>query len=241
MNQDGKKRRELIRMAGMATGGAMLWNCGGLALEAGGAARREFPPAGEQDVSPAEDLMREHGLLNRVLLIYEEGSWRLESRLELKPEVLARAAGLIRRFMEDYHEKLEEEHLFPRFEQAGLYVDLVRTLRAQHQAGRRLTNEIERLAKLPSLKNSGDRRRLSELLRTFIRMYRPHEAREDTVLFPAFRKIMTPQEYDALGDKFEDKEHELFGADGFEKNVEEVATLERQMGIYDLALFTPKP
>ena len=27
-----------------------------------------------EEISPAEDLMREHGLLNRILLIYEEGS-----------------------------------------------------------------------------------------------------------------------------------------------------------------------
>ncbi|AHF17361.1 hypothetical protein NIASO_06125 [Niabella soli DSM 19437] len=30
-------------------------------------------------------------------------------------------------------------------------------------------------------------------------MYRPHEAREDTVLFPAFRKIVSRHEYDSLG------------------------------------------
>ena len=35
------------------------------------------------------------------------------------------------------------------------------------------------------------------------------------------------------------KEHELFGADGFEKNVAEVARLEKIVGIYDLAQFTP--
>jgi hypothetical protein len=34
-----------------------------------------------------------------------------------------------------------------------------------------------------------------ESLRAFIRIYRPHEAREDTVLLPAFRTIMTPNEY----------------------------------------------
>src|SRR5206468_4028932 len=51
----------------------------------------------------------------------------------------------------------------------------------------------------------------------------PHEAREDTVLFPAFRKIVSPHEFDSLGEDFEKKEDELFGEDGFEKMVEKVA------------------
>ncbi len=74
----------------------------------------------------------------------------------------------------------------------------------------------------------------------FARMYEPHAAREDTVLFPAFKKLVTPKEYDDLGDEFEKTEQDLFGKDGFEKNVAEVAALEKQMGTYDLAQFTPR-
>jgi hypothetical protein len=73
----------------------------------------------------------------------------------------------------------------------------------------------------------------------FIRMYRPHEAREDTVLFPAIRSIVSAHEYAALGEEFEDKEHALFGAEGFEGVVDRVARIEKKLGIYDLARFTP--
>src|SRR5438309_1437571 len=48
-------------------------------------------------------------------------------------------------------------------------------------------------------------------MQQFIRMYNPHEAREDTVLFPAFRKIVSPHEFDALGEDFEKKEDEFVG------------------------------
>lgn len=70
-------------------------------------------------------------------------------------------------------------------------------------------------------------------------MYRPHEAREDTVLFPAIRRIVSRHEYAALGEEFEKKEHALFGEDGFEKIVESVAAIEKGLGIYELAKFTP--
>ncbi len=65
-------------------------------------------------------------------------------------------------------------------------------------------------------------------------------SREDTVLFPAFRRIVSGHEYGALGEQFEDKEHQLFGEDGFEKMVARVAAIEKKLGIYDLAQFTPK-
>jgi hypothetical protein len=72
-------------------------------------------------------------------------------------------------------------------------------------------------------------------------MYRPHEAREDTVLFPAFRSVVSARELEALGDRFEDREHELFGKDGFEGIVAQVGKIEDSIGIGDLNQFTPAP
>lgn len=198
------------------------------------------PAKVEEEVSPVEDLMREHGVLKRVLLVYHEAVRRIESRAELPPESLASAARIIREFIEDYHEKLEEDYLFPRFRKARKLVELVEVLARQHQAGRQLTELVLRLPAAQALRSANDRGLLTEALRQFIRMYEPHEAREDTVLFPALRGIVTPHEYDALGEEFEKKEHDLFGAEGFEKMVDRVAAIEKQLGSYDLAQFTPK-
>jgi hemerythrin-like domain-containing protein len=194
----------------------------------------------EIEVGPPEDLMREHGVLKRVLLIYGEGLRRLDAKQDFPPDALAYAAGIIRSFVEDYHEKLEEDFLFPRFEKANQLVDLVKVLRTQHQAGRRVTDITLRLANLQSLKNDSERAQLIASMQQFIRMYNPHEAREDTVLFPAFHKIVSPHEFDSLGEDFEKKENELFGEDGFEKVVDKVAGIEKRLGIYDLTQFTPK-
>ena len=73
----------------------------------------------------------------------------------------------------------------------------------------------------------------------FVRMYEPHEAREDTVLFPALRSILSKHEFDTLGEEFETKEHQLFGEEGFDKIVDQVAGIDKRLGIYDLAQFTP--
>lgn len=65
------------------------------------------------------------------------------------------------------------------------------------------------------------------------------KAREDTVLFPALRKIISKNEYFSLGEDFEDKEHKLFGKEGFETIVEKVTEIEKQLGVFDLSNFTP--
>ncbi len=193
----------------------------------------------EEGVAPAEDLMREHGVLKRVLLVYDEVRSRIAAKQDYPPAAVSKAAEIIRSFIEEYHERLEEDHLFPRFRKQGKLVELVGTLQAQHQAGRRLTDRIASLAKA-GLKSDGDKQELSTSLGQFVRMYAPHEAREDTVLFPALHEIMSKREYEALGEEFEKKEHQLFGEDGFEKMVDRVAGIEKAFGIYDLSQFTPK-
>ena len=199
----------------------------------------EKPKEGEE-ISPPEDLMREHGVLNRLLLIYDHHLHLLAAKETFDGAVLASAADIVRHFVEEYHEKLEEDFLFPRFRKAGKLVNLVDTLLTQHKAGRQLTAQVRELASTATLKYVSDSDKLAEALRAFLRMYRPHEAREDTVLFPAFRSIVSAHEYAALGDDFEKKEDELFGDEGFFKVVDQVAVLEKKLGIYDLAQFTPK-
>ena len=198
------------------------------------------PNQGEEEVSPTEDLMREHGLLNRVLLLYDDGLRKLAAQHQPDPAVLSGGADIVRRFIEDYHEKLEEDYLFPRFEKAGKFTDLVTVLRQQHRVGRRLTGVIQQLSSGQTLRQDSDGKRLAEALQLFVRMYRPHEAREDTVLFPALHQLISRHEWDSLGDDFEKREHQLFGKEGFEGMVEKVALLEKKAGLYNLAQFTPQ-
>jgi hemerythrin-like domain-containing protein len=192
----------------------------------------------DEEVSTNEDLMREHGILKRVLLAYDEIIRRIHSGRDFPPDTVTAGATIVRKFVEDYHEKLEEDHLFPRFRKAGKLVDLVDVLYTQHQAGRRVTDRI--MATAASVKTADDRARLARDLEAFNRMYAPHEAREDTVLFPAIHKIVTPHEYDAMGEQFEKIERTTFGGDGFDIYLDKIEALEKKLGIYDLAQFTPQ-
>jgi hemerythrin-like domain-containing protein len=192
-----------------------------------------------QKVSPPEDLMQEHGLLNRILLIYDTCQMHLLNKETFDTEDLGHAAGIIKTFIEDYHEKQEEQSIFPRFKKANQLTDLVNTLLQQHAAGRAVTARIIQLTKSKSL-NPAESQQLLSALTQFTTMYRPHESREDTVLFPAFRKLLSAHEYDALGEDFEKNEKKHFGEDGFDSVLSKVADLEKRFNIYELAQFTPK-
>jgi len=216
------------------------------ASEGGDPARRAVteaaadPPPAVTGLSPNEDLMQEHALLSRVLLIYEETARRMEGGQSADPDILRQAARTIQRFIEQYHEKLEETHVFPRFAEPNPLSGLVATLLQQHKAGRALTERILEYADAVSRGEGAERRQLLDDIRAFIRMYRPHAAREGSVLFPAFRGLLPAEEFLKLGDAFETKEHEVLGPEGFEGQVVRVAELEKRLGIGDLAQFTPK-
>jgi hemerythrin-like domain-containing protein len=195
------------------------------------------PDAG---VTAPEDLMKEHGVLNRCLLIYEEGIRRLQNKEKVSPEVFTHNAELIRGFVEEYHEKNEEKYIFPVFEKHKKLVDLVQTLRTQHKAGREVTARILLLSTPDQFRLPANRTQLMASCQSFIRMYRPHKSREDTILFPALRTLLTPKQVEALGDKMEGDEHKVLGDEGFEKSVDKVASIEKALGIYDLAQFTPE-
>jgi hemerythrin-like domain-containing protein len=230
-------RRSLLRVTAAAAAAALALPAG---AQPGAASRRSGETDDEPPVSPAEDLMHEHGLLGRVLLIYEESVRRMGGTEQpVQPEVIRDAAQIVRSYMEDHHEKLEETYIFPRFERSTTkeHADLVKVLREQHDAGRRLTDRILKLSEA-KLDDPVIRTQMQTTVRDFVRMLRPHESREDTVLFPAFRKAVPAGEYRALG--VELRKSDRTGAGGLEMMVEKVSSLERQLGVYDLSKFTPK-
>src|SRR5438477_11243916 len=158
-NEPNWNRRGFFDAAGKIGAGLMV---GGIALAqheaVKNARKKEEKP---EEIGPTEDLMREHGVLNRVLLIYDHFVYQIDQKRDIKSELVTNAANIIRSFVEDYHERQEEQFLFPRFEKARVLTDLVPVLKAQHQAGRKLTDQVVGLAKARS---SDERVKLAQVL-----------------------------------------------------------------------------
>jgi hemerythrin-like domain-containing protein len=199
----------------------------GLALTLPGCAKPADKPGAEPDVSATEDLMREHGILRRLLVIYRETALLIRGEPRtLDLAALGQAADLFRNFGESYHEKsLEEAHVFPMVLKDG--------------RGRQINDFITARVKTGAL---GDAQALAFALESFARMYEIHAALEDTVVFQAWKTALGAKGLAEWSDKFEDIEHATFHGDGFDIALDQVAAIEQRLGFSDLARYTaPAP
>ncbi len=236
----GTGLRELNRRGAVALAGTLV--TGALTMRSGVLSTAAAEESGGEDVSPTEDLMREHGVIRRVLNIYAEVAQRIETKNQAPdPTILIDSAKLVRDFGEDYHERmLEDFYIFPDVRKAGGANEaLVNVLLAQHQRGRTITDYIREVGSRGKV--AADAKPLARALSSFVRMYNAHAAWEDTVVFPAWKALQPKAKLEEFAAKFEDIEHEKLGKDGFENAVARVAGLEQAAGLGDLALFTAPP
>lgn len=194
---------------------------------------------GGASLPATEDLMREHGLLRRIFGVYDEVARRARSGEAFDPSVVARAARIMRTFGEDYHERAEERWVFPVVRRDASHAALVDTLKVQHDRGRAVTDAIAQLAAQGPAPRSEAAAQLASQCEAFNRMYRPHAAIEDTVVFPALRADLSRKAFHEVGERMEDAERSTLGDRGFERALAEVAGLERALGLDELARFTP--
>src|SRR6476469_6397929 len=88
MNED-PRRTFLLGVAGT---GLLVVGC---AASGRGDAKAAVGENGDEGVTPPEDLMREHGVLSRILLVYEESARRLDAEQPLSVDALAKSADII--------------------------------------------------------------------------------------------------------------------------------------------------
>jgi hemerythrin-like domain-containing protein len=234
-------RRKLLRAS------LLLGAAGAAALPILGEALPQAPKkkkdAGEKEpeVTATEDLMREHGVIRRALLVYFEVVPKLrQNASDIDASALRQTAQLFRTFGEDYHERmLEEQHIFPLIRKQGSelkrYADI---LTEQHNRGREITDYVLAVTnggKVPSAHTEP----LAKVFENLVLMYQNHAAREDTIVFPAWKKNLSDKQLDEISDQFEEIEHKMFGKDGFEDAEKKISGIEGALGFADLAQFTP--
>ena len=255
--EDFKTRRNFLRFSAVVGTGFLLASCSGPTRPNSESAPANRSTASnsidskendedkdkdqDEEVGAVEDLMREHGVLRRALLVYDAAVRQLRTKpADVPPDALQKTAKLFRAFGEDYHEsKLEEAYIFPAVKNTqGPAASLPDILVVQHQRGREVTDYILSMTQGAKL-GVASSEQLARTLEAFVLMYQHHAAREDTILFPAWKKTMNDSQLEDIGDKFEDIEREQFGGDGFDDAVKQIAEIETQMAINDISQFTP--
>src|SRR2546425_3326937 len=124
--QSSNTRRDFLRSSAVVGAGLVLSSCGGrnnpqAENQEGKEASAKTDGHANGEVTATEDLMREHGVLRRALLVYSAVATKLRSDSSLVPAAaVQKTAALFRAFGEEYHEKkLEEGYIFPAVKQAG--------------------------------------------------------------------------------------------------------------------------
>ena len=228
-----EKRRELLKSAGIAGSVGAL---GLLAGQTGGA--EAAGTSAMRGLTPQEYLMRQHGVVHRVALIYDRVADLLAEGKGV-PEGFLSTRELVFDFTEDYHEELEESYVFPHFAGSDRLGNLAEVLRMQHSLGHTLASRIYRRAEQSDELNEEERAALAEACRSYSRMYRAHAAYEDTVLFPALREAVSASEFEEIAGLFREEMREKLGDKGFRGAVKGLADVEEEVGMKELSEYAP--
>lgn len=99
---------------------------------------------------------------------------------------------------------------------------------------------------MPGMTASGraaasDAERLASVLYQFVLMYQNHAAREDTIVFPAWKEVLSKSQYDEISQRVAQIEGETIGENGFADANRQIAEVEDALGFTDLAQFTVPP
>lgn len=228
------QRRRLL-----AASGAGL---AGLALTGRARAQAQFTPP-EVRASAVEDLMQEHGVLRRCLAIFDVAALRLRSGSGVVPaQMLRDGAMLFRTYGEDLHERMQEEQfVLPQISKAvAELAPTAAVLKFQHDRGREITEFVLNTTREGRI-GQGDAVPIADALDGFVKMYMYHAALEDTVIFPAWKASLQPDQYRELAARFERLEQQEVGPDGFADAVRRIIAIENAFNLGQLSLWTAPP
>lgn len=186
-----------------------------------------------------EELMVEHGLLKRTILVYREFMRRVAASQPVSRALVLSSTQVIQDFIHGFHEPLEEGYVFPVVQRTMPQV--IADLLVQHARGREQTQIILTAAAAgkASVITGAASHAVAEAMDKFVIMYEPHESWEDTQVFPALRAASTGTQIVQLANHFASLQNQQFGPNAFAGMLEKVEASEKALGIYGLSMYTP--
>lgn len=182
--------------------------------------------------------MREHGFVERILLIYQRILEKAITGQEIDISAIHRTAQMVDDYVVNHHEEDEESYIFPKFREANYLVDLVDTLEHQHNVTEELNDQILDLSSKGADISQEDLVRLLDHCGMFINMYLPHISRENTILFPTFFDVVSSEYIQEIKEKMQDEEEQKLGETGFRGLIGRLSEIEKQVGCHDLPQYT---
>ncbi len=219
-----------------------LTRVGAVGLGLAAAATGGRSARGQQDapdaVAATQALMHEHGVIHRLMNVYQECADRLIAGVDVPPDALGGTGVVLDDFIRAHHEAIEEQYVYPAFIAADRRVGTVAVLIRQHAVGRSLAARVVFLAGKDAAGQRETRNALVRTCRAYARMYRAHVAHEDTVLLPALREVMPAADFSRLSERFRASERGPGGQNPAASALERIVEAEEMLGIAGLDAFT---
>lgn len=187
--------------------------------------------------TPAENLTAQHGAVGRLLLVFQDVAKQMQGGQQVDTKPLHNATQIIQTAVVQLHAPLEEQFIYPRLEQSGPHAQTIKALREQHAAIREINTMLMQTTQSGRI---SDPKQTAQTLNDLARMVSAHVAREHSEIFPAFRMMMPASQYMELGEQFHQREQAALGGQGLAQILTQVASIEANFGMKDLAQFTAR-
>ena len=161
---------------------------------------------------PLEELREEHGAIMKVFALLQGVARELEEHNAKAVDHLTRILEFMTVFIDQCHHAKEEEFLFPAMQKARTEnTRLVSVLISEHEKGRRMTAILE--AALTGFKGD-DEQAVAQLIETingYVLLFRTHIRKENGLLFPEARVLLSEHDLQAMARQFDKLEEDRIG------------------------------
>ena len=158
--------------------------------------------------SPTETLEAEHRLIQRVVATMAQIADAVEQGRVVEVPVLRELVRFLKTFGDECHHAKEETALFPMLELKGVPLAgcPVAVLHNDHLKGRVLVGELSDAIEAYAAEDRSGRRSVIPALRALVAFYPDHIWKEDYLLFPLARKVLSSMDERILTQHFEQLE-----------------------------------
>ena len=159
-----------------------------------------------------DSLEREHRTIEKVLRVIGVLADELAEDRNIDSDILPDLCQFLRIYGHQCHHGKEESYLFPMLESHGVPEEgcPLGALRHEHERSRALTEKLEQASVEYAVNPKAGRPALAEVFSKLMQFYPAHIWKEEYLLFPLARKVLSLQDEVHLLEEFASVESDIF-------------------------------
>ncbi len=157
-------------------------------------------------------LENEHRTIEKIARVMAVLTDELAENRDIDDDILRDLCQFLRIYAHQCHHGKEESYLFPMLESHGVPEDgcPLGALRHEHERSRALTQELVQASAAYAANRYADSSALSEVLRNLAQFYPAHIWKEEYLLFPMARKVLSDEDDERLLKEFRSVESDIY-------------------------------